>query len=375
VISEIKIGRACNREVKDLRPGLDFRLPEYRREVFHRFYDFHLRNRAHPGCVYFLFDHIFKRLGLNDEQKLWFCFINGNTQNPATTLIIYEKFPDLSGVNVEFSTEFDAWFLWNFKKLAFDLDRRHHKKVFSKAIESYKISTKGDQRCYFDSLQRGCEFDTFDAAYESVTRDFYGFGRLTTWSYLEYLRIAGIKLAPRDLKLRDIGGSRSHRNGLAKVLGRDDIDFHVSNPAFDGSYPEPVMAWLEEEAALLLREAQERAAGRHYAADVNNFTLESALCTFKSFFRPNRRYPGVYVDMLGDRIKEAKRLFPKHSILSLIEEARGALPDFLLYERKPWDVGLRPEKQNHFLKTGQIVTMGFEDPVFTNDYDNATLFK
>jgi hypothetical protein len=32
-------------------------------------------------------------------------------------------------------------------------------------------------------------------------------------------------------------GSQSHRNGLAKVLGRDDLDWHDSNPTgFDGKY-------------------------------------------------------------------------------------------------------------------------------------------
>ena len=55
----ITLGRRCaldgEAEVSALRAGLDFRLPRYRREVFLRFYEFHLRHRAHPGCVYYLF--------------------------------------------------------------------------------------------------------------------------------------------------------------------------------------------------------------------------------------------------------------------------------------------------------------------------------
>ncbi len=52
-------GRYCHleglKEVKDLKGGMDFRHPQYRREVFLRFYEFHLKYRTHPGCVYFLF--------------------------------------------------------------------------------------------------------------------------------------------------------------------------------------------------------------------------------------------------------------------------------------------------------------------------------
>jgi len=32
---------------------MDFRDPKYRREVFLKFYEFHLKYNIHPGCVYF----------------------------------------------------------------------------------------------------------------------------------------------------------------------------------------------------------------------------------------------------------------------------------------------------------------------------------
>jgi hypothetical protein len=354
---------------------MDFRLPKYRREVFMRFYEFHLKHGIHPGCVYFIFPYLFEKLNMTTEQKLWFCFLNGNTQNPATTLVIFDKFRDFQDVNKEFNTEFEAWFNWHYGRLLFDLDRRHHKKFLPKAIQSYKAAVGKSQEAYFSKLLDKSPGENFTSLYDAVTSSFYGFGRLSTWSYSEYLRIAGVSVEPPDLRLRDIDGSRSHRNGLAKVLGRDDLDYHHSNPGFDGEYSEPVMAWLEEEAALLLRDTRERMESKHYINDVNNFTLESALCTFKSFFRVNRRYPGVYVDMLSDRLRDARRLWPKHDILGLIEDARRKLPPHLLQETKPHDVGLKPEKQNHFIRTGQLVTMGYEDPAFRNDYDESTIFK
>jgi hypothetical protein len=44
------IGRYCelNNEIEEtkLKYGMDFRKPKYRREVFLRFYEFHLKNKA-----------------------------------------------------------------------------------------------------------------------------------------------------------------------------------------------------------------------------------------------------------------------------------------------------------------------------------------
>ncbi len=48
-----EVGRYCllrqEEEERDLRGVTDFRPPRYRREVFLRFYEFHLENRSHPA--------------------------------------------------------------------------------------------------------------------------------------------------------------------------------------------------------------------------------------------------------------------------------------------------------------------------------------
>src|SRR5258708_38207462 len=94
-----ELSRACSildiEEIKDLEEGLDFRLPQYRREVFLRFYEFHLENRSHPGGVYFAIPWLVKEHTLDQEQKYWLAFINGNTQNIVTTWIIFKRFPDI----------------------------------------------------------------------------------------------------------------------------------------------------------------------------------------------------------------------------------------------------------------------------------------
>src|ERR1039458_8281838 len=76
-----ELGRASKEEHKKLKPGLAFRLPQYRREVFLRFYEFHLENRSHPGCVYYAMPWLIKEHKLDEEQRYWLAFLNGNTQN------------------------------------------------------------------------------------------------------------------------------------------------------------------------------------------------------------------------------------------------------------------------------------------------------
>ena len=173
--------------------------------------------------------------------------------------------------------------------------------------------------------------------------------RLASFSYLEYLRIMRVNLDCDQLFLDDMSGSKSHRNGLAKVLGRDDLDWHDSNPTeFAGKYTPEMLALLNKDAALLLDEASQRVAGKPCAYDVSYFTLESTFCTYKSWHRPNRRYPGVYLDMFHDRIKKAEATWPEEDFGLFWDARKTYLPAHLRLEDNAHDVGVKPEKQNHY---------------------------
>jgi hypothetical protein len=364
-LSSNKPGRYCAvhelEEIQALEPGMDFRRPEYRREVFLRFYEFHLKYRAHPGCVYYLMPYLAKRHGWDEESRLWYAFLNGNTQNPVTSWIIFREFPSVHSLDVPRLT---AWFNAEWDRLEFDTDRRYHKKNFLPAVQAYRALLAGQRQVdYFASLPTP-ERSYFRSLWE-CRKQFYSFGRLSMFSYSEYLRIMGLPLDCEDLFLRDLDGSKSHRNGLCKVLGRDDLDWHDSNPAFPG-YSEEILVWLEEEAHLLRAEAFRRVQGQDYAADAGYFTLESALCTYKSWHRPNRRYPNVYNDMLVLRIQRAERAWGER-FQDFWAARQQYLPRPLRWEDNPNDPGLTPRKQNHYLHTGQVIMMDLEWPCFKND--------
>jgi hypothetical protein len=348
----------------DLQPGMDFRAPGLRREVFHRFYQFHLRHRAHPGGVYYLLPHLADRLGWDTEQALWFAFLNGNTQHPVTSLLLHTAGdrPARAGRMLRF---------WRreYGRLAFDTDRRYHKKALDTATAGYLANLKGwpSQAAYWDHATYGGFAEVWRRARQIPT-----FGRLSAFSFTEYLRIAGagrINVLDCDtLMLGDRQGSKSHRNGLCKVLGLDTLDWHSSNPGFDGRYTPSELSYLTGAAKVLLAEARIRARGQPWAGDVGNFTLESALCTYKSWHRPNRRYPNVYNDMLHDRIRQMEDRWPTAD-LGLFWEARAvALPRALRLEDSPFDPGMVPAKQNHYRLTGQQVMLDHDDPAFTNDF-------
>ncbi len=328
----------------------DYRRVEHRRNVFLDFYEFHLKYGAHAGAVYYAFPYLFKRLRMTDEQKLWFVYINGNTQNVVTTLRIYEAFPDIDALR-DGTYDLQVWFDNNASTLPWDTDRRYTRPSFVKAVSNY-LEQLGDktQREFFTDIS--CTDDiheNFRRVWKVVIKNFETFGRLSTFSYLEYLRIAGINLDCDWLFFEDISGSKSHRNGLCKVLGRDDLDWYKENKP---TYTDEILEWLNAEGANLLEEA--RAKIDHH--DVSYFTLETTLCCYKGWHRVNRRYPNVYNDMFYDRIRKAEQLWDTR--LDIFWDCRREmLPKELRLEDNILDKGLCPAKQNHYRLTGEVIMM------------------
>ena len=356
-------------EVSTLTEGLDFRQPQYRREVFLNFYGFHLKYKAHPGAVYYAMPYISATLNYTQEQKLWMAFINGCGQNIVTTKLILDEFPNVTAYN---HNDFNKWFREHYTKLGWDTDRRYVKNKLEQVIEHYITQLDGrTQQEYFETAMGTQDPHTnFENLWQNVMTNFYTFGRLATFSYLEYLRIVGLNLDCNSLFLDDIDGSKSHRNGLCKVLGRDDLDWYQkTNPNFTGYTPQQI-DWLKTEGELLLNEAKAKFKDEPFHNDISYFTLESTLCCYKSWHRPNRRYPNVYNDMFYARIVNAEKKWEGQKDLSIFWDARKKyLPAKLRLEDNWQDCGLKPEKQNHYLHTGEVIMMDDEYPYFVNQFN------
>mgnify|MGYP003676705992 FL=1 len=366
------IGRYCQikniKEVKELKSGYDFRIPEYRREVFLRLYEFHIKYKSHAGGVYFAFPYINKKYNLNQEQKLWLGFINGCTQNIVSSWLIFQQFPELKNIDID---KLNDW--WNKEHTKYkvgsgwDLDRRYFKigkTGFPNCVKSYyeQVKKYGSQEdMYANIFNTDDEYKNYENGWEHVKNNYLSFGRLSTFSYLEFLRIQGMNLNCNNLYLDDISGSRSHRNGICIVLGRDDLDW---NKEKEVKYSKETISWLDDECRLLLAEAKKRIK----SDDVNLFTLETTLCNYKSWHRPNRRYPNVYMDMMYQRIKYAEKV--NNIKLDIFWDMRKeTLPVELRIEDNRKDLGLNPIKQNHYLNTGEVIMMNNEWECFENEYN------
>lgn len=337
---------------------IDWRLPENRPEMFQRFYRFHLKYRSHPGCVYQLLPAIAEAADLDADGRAWLAWLNGNTQNVVTSLMLLRRAPTAA----DWRKAVDFW-NDNFRALEWDTDRRHQKSKFGEATERWFAAYGAHPAdAWLAAAESG-----WDATWKHGFAQPY-MGRLSTWSMIEYVRILLGPVIPdaATFMMEDEAGSASHRNGAAFVAGYDSVYWEKGDPFLLGIVPA-----IEAYAEGLLVEARLRNAGEDWADDVTRLTLESALCTYKSWHKPNRRYPNVYSDMMYNRIKKAEARFPDEDFGLLWDTRRLCLPPHLRLEDSPHDPGLVPVKQNHYLETGQPIMMDAEYPDLTNDFNTA----
>lgn len=361
-------------EKDKLEAGIDFRRPEYRREVFKRFYGFHTSYGIHPGLVYLYLPEIAKREGWDMEQRLWAAFLEGCCENPCTMYYVTRFFPRLPRTLEEIE-RFSKWHAENWRKLAYDIDTRYNKGHLVEQTISYIKALAGrSQEAYFYDLYDPDPRKWFDSIWKASVK-LYKFGRLTTWSYLEFVKIlSGFDFEFSSFMMRDISGSKSHRNGLLKVLGRDDLEMWSKLDNGITTHPKALCDALEHEGFKLLNELKERYSGESWSGSIGVETLESALCAFKNFFR-GYRYPNIYTDMSFDRIKKAERLCPEADFGIFWEIRRDKLPVELLVECQPNDCGLTKEKQAYFSDTGKLPMMSVYDPVFACGWDKRITNK
>ena len=342
--------------------SIDYRLPQYRREAFLKFYEFHLKYKAHPGAVYYVLPALQKMFSLTQEDMLTLCFINGVTQNIVTTWLFFSKFPTLAALN---SPAFSAYFREHYLRFFFDTDRKWEKNKLERHLANYMELLRGGSQVDFfgEHLQANDAMINFQNIWKLVIERFSGFGRLATFSYTEYLRIIGLPLQCSTLFLDDIDGSRSHRNGLCLVIGQDTwIMDKVLNPNPPTRFKPAAIEWLREEADKLLEETPDH-------PDKGYFTLESTLCCYKSWHKPRRRYPNVYNDMFHDRIRYAEAKWGNTEDFSVFWQIRRDwLPLHLRVEDCPRDPGLKTVKQNHYLTTGEVIMMDHDFPEFENSH-------
>ena len=267
-----------------------------RKELFIRWYAWSLQYKDCDPAVW-LTNYLNKRYEHNDEERIWICWLYGNTYQLPTTWVLKNEFPDFELATVDRITQ---WNTKNYKLLRYQTDTKWNKGHLPVMFESYqKFIGNRSQREALESYYGDNEHQSFDNLWGAVKNGLYKFGRYSTWFYLQHLyHTANIRVEPTSLMLDDYSGSRSHRNGLHIALDQDE--------KYDSKLTAKDYGILEGIARDILIEMKIRFP--LLRDEINFFTMETCLCSFKKIFREHHgRYLGYYLDRQSEEIQQAEK--------------------------------------------------------------------
>ncbi len=318
---------------------MDYRERQNRREAFKRWYAWSLQYKDCDPAIW-LANYINERYEHNDEQRLWFSWLYGNTYYLPTSWVLMNEFPDFELATFD---RMDAWNTENYKRLRYQTDTKWSKGHLADMYASYeKFVGKGTQREKLESYFGDNEEQNFDNLWVALKDGLYKFGRYSTWFYMQQLKhTADIPMESTSLMLNDYSGSRSHRNGWLYALGEED---KVDTRLTDKEYTR-----LEDNARYLLLEMKTEYP--HLADQLDYFSMETCLCSFKKLFRTHHgRYLGYYLDRQAEEIMKVEQDGWSGIEWEVLWQARAETLDLTFVTK----TGINKSKFDSFLKTGQL---------------------
>jgi len=232
----------------------------------------------------------------NIEERIWICWLYGNTYQLPTAWVLKNEFPDYELATVDRITQ---WNTANYKRLRYQVDTKWNKGHLPEMFASYqKFIGNKSQKEVLERYYGDNEEETFDNLWDAIKTNLHKFGRYSTWFYLQHLHhTAGIHVSPTSLMFSDYSGSRSHRNGFLLALGMDDD--------YDRQLTRNEYEYLEGAARDTLIEMRDRFPS--LAREIDAYTMETCLCSFKKIFRAHHgRYLGYYLDRQAEEIVQAE---------------------------------------------------------------------
>ena len=318
---------------------MDYRLEQNRREAFIRWYAWSLKYDDCDPAVWAT-NYLNNRFEHNDEQKLWLCWLYGNTYYLPTAWILMNEFPDFELATVDRMTQ---WNTANYKRLRYQTDTKWNKGHLPAMFESYQkfIGNRSQREC-IESYYVGSPEDNFDSLWNVLKGNLHKFGRYSTWFYMQHLKnTANVNIEPTSLMLDDYDGSRSHRNGLLLAVGRDnDYDRKLTTSEYQN---------LEAISDGILDEMKSRFP--ELKDQIDFFTMETCLCSFKKIFRAHHgRYLGYYLDRQAEEIQKCEKDGWYGIDWDVLWQSREETIDLRLDHRR----GIDKERFSSFMNTGKM---------------------
>lgn len=309
------------------------------REAFIRWYAWSLKYDDCDPAVWAT-NYLNKRYEHNDEQRLWLCWLYGNTYHLPTAWVLMNEFPDFELATVD---RMEQWNTANYKRLRYQTDTKWNKGHLPTMFASYqKFIGNRTQREALESYYEKSDTRSFDKLWEGIKSNLHKFGRYSTWFYLQHLKhTAGVRISPTSLMLDDYDGSRSHRNGLLLATGKaNDMDRKLNAVEY---------RILQHEADSILAETKERFP--ELLSEIDFFTMETCLCSFKKIFREHHgRYLGYYLDRQAEEIMQCEKDGWYGIEWQVLWDARNETIDLRLDRKR----GIDKEEFKTFVQTGRI---------------------
>lgn len=327
----------------------DYRIKENRREAFVRWYAWSLQFKDCDPSVWCT-NYLHSRYEHNEEERIWFAWLYGNTYQLPTAWVLKNEFPDFELATVD---RIEEWNTHNYKRLRYQTDTKWNKGHLPSMFASYQkfIGDSSTQRKVIESCFGDNEEQNFENLWETINKNLHKFGRYSTWFYLQHLKhTANIAITPTSLMLNDYNGSRSHRNGLLYALGMEDkVNQHLTVVEYD---------YLENAGREIIEEMKSRFP--NLSSQIDFFTMETCLCSFKKIFRTNHgRYLGYYLDRQSEEIQKAEVDGWYGIEWEVLWQARQETLD----KRLSFKYNISKEKFSYFLDSGDIDSLDwmFED--------------
>jgi len=306
-------------------------LRDNRLESFYRYY-VSIVYTGEVDPAYPLLNWIMDELSLDVEERYWLSFLYGHFYHIACAYWVFVNFPDVWNIDEDLY----QWEKENYYRLDYEDDRTRERWHFAKCVYSYidQLVKHNSEEGMFGSLVRGCKnsYDAFTSLYDWSRENILGFGRYTSFYYLETLkRCVDLNIDAPEMYLPE---ATSPRMGLQYVLDYfpERIDYVYLNKK-----AEELLEWLK---------------GQPHKADVDYLYLESVLCAYKGLWRKHR-YIGYYIDRSQEEIKIMEKNTGE-DFSRLWQARKEVFPHFMLGELNGWN-GRRKNLYPVFAVAGELV--------------------
>lgn len=247
-------------------------------------------------------NYLVDRLEFNEDQILWFCFLNSITYHLPTAYLLFNEYPDLELVDYD---RLSNWWLTAQKDCPFQTDKLKQRKFLPESVLSYQNLVKGKgQKQFFDDILNKTANENFHILWDSLYLNISHFGRFSVWNWAQMLKqVANYQIEPDILFLGD-SNAESITHGMCRALNKDEWVYKRRYEE-DGKKKKEVHKFSDKEKQFLeIKTLKIMKDLNQEGIEVDAFNIETVACAYKKLFRErDSRYVGYYLDRQAEDIK------------------------------------------------------------------------